>query len=683
MFCVFSRALALGALKPAGRCVIGFAAWAFCLVAPIPAGSQATTADNDGVSPGTRSVSTSVLVSDDFHAGELNTSVWRLDDPVGDVVLWMTGTNAVVFVPGGTTHNLPRADAIRAPRLLQQTEDTDFDVEAKFDSRGSRPYQSQGIMVQEDANSYFRFEVIFGNATPRLYASYQDAGVRTTKVDLGVATAPPYLRVTRTGDSWAFLYSYDGSVWTSTAPFVQSAVVAEVGIFFSNTPLDRDAFWATPAFVGNVDYFFNRATPINPEDGGAPSAATPPVIEIWDGTQQQFGHLGIPQQWANILGRVWDSEAPDTLFYSLNGGPTSPLSMGPNGTRLVGVGDYNIEIDYADLIPGPNQLVISAIDTLGERRDTTVVLNHVEGGIWALADTARFETAAAISEEAHVVDGRWYLVPGVGVRMDSTATGYDRLLVVGDYRWETNYEVLLPMTIHAASLGGLTGIGLGLGWQGHTGSEQPRVDAPFQAITWIKYFPENPTLVLEQPGVWKAFSYPVVQANVRYMMRTRSQSLGGGMSRVVTKLWRDGTPEPAEWNLSADVPTLDGSVILIAHRAIATFGNVQITPVTPLTGVEAPPIVESLTIRGHYPNPFRTASYLDYGLPRESDVDVAIYDVAGRRVYRERVPKAAAGWNRFVFRGRSEDGDVLPSGVYFCRVTAGGEVVTRKITIVR
>jgi hypothetical protein len=625
----------------------------------------------------------SALVSDDFHSSTLNTAVWRFDDPVGDVTLVMTGTNVVMSVPGGINHDLTATGPIRSPRLMQTAANTDFDVEAKFDSRGSRAYESQGIMVQVDADTYFRFEVLFGNATPRLYAAYHDAGVRTTKVNLSLATPPPYIRVTRSGNSWTFRYSYNGVAWTSAAPFTQAAPVTEVGVYFSNTPLDKDAYWDTPAFVGNVDYFFDRAAPINPEDGGAPTVPTPPVVEIWYGDHQDFGHLGIPQQWVNIVGRVWDTEAPDTLFYRLNGGAGTPLDMGPDGTRLVGAGDYNIEIDYDDLIPGENQVVITAIDTLGERRDTTVVVDYTAGKTWAVADTARFEATTAISEEAHVVDGKWYLVPGVGVRVDSAATGYDRLLVLGDHRWKTDYEVLLPMTIHATQAGELTGIGLGLGWQGHTGSGQPRVEAPFQAITWIRDFPANPTLILEQPGLEMAVSHPSVEANVRYMMRTRSQSLGDGMSRVSTRFWRDGTPEPVAWDLTADVPAFDGSVILIAHRAIATFGDVHVWPLTPLTGIESPSVVNRLTLRQQYPNPFRTESRLDYGLPRASDVDITIYDVAGRRVYQERVRDASPGWNEFVFRGRDQKGRALPSGVYFFRMTAGGEAATRKIVLLR
>jgi len=776
-------------------------------------------------------VPSEAVVSDDFHAAELDTTVWRFVDPVGDAVLLMTGTNAVVSLPGGTKHHLS-STGNTSSRLMQYASDVDFEIEVKFDSKGSRTFQGQGILVQQDDDTYIRFDIIFTSAKTRVFAAYFDAGVLTVKRDSIVTSAPPYLRVKREGTTWKYWFSIDGSSWKLVKTFTQPLVVTEVGVFFNNTASDG-AFWATPAFVGNVDYFFNRAAPIVPEDSGLPSAVTPPVIEVWYGPHQDFGQHGVPQEWVNILGRVWDTEAVDTLYYSLNGGTASALTMGPDGKRLVGVGDYNIEVSYEDLVPGVNDVVITAIDTLGERRDTTVTLDYTPGGTWPMPYLAPFESAGSISEVAHVVDGRWYVVPGEGVRVDSSATGYDRLIVIGDGRWETNYEVLVPMTIHAASLGGLSGVGIGLGWQGHTGSLQPRLEAPFQTITWVKDFPANPTLFLQSDDTIKVSMNVPVQKDVRYLMRTRSQTLGNGNSLLKTKFWQHGTSEPVGWDLEKEMPTINGSMLLIAHRAIATFGDVQITPVPSLeprivtvnvigggvvtrapdqpsyaygdtvvvtaipdtawvfagwsgglTGTENPDTVvvlsdttitatfeeivpgdpwvltvnvvgggtvtrtpdqpsyahgdtvvvsaipdtawafagwsgglngtqnpdtvvvlsdttitatfddvvsgidvafdlRSVALGQNWPNPFRQGTAFDYGLPRASEVDIEVYDVAGRRVFVDRVGMTFGGWHRYHFDGRDQDRRPLASGVYFYRLTTTEGIVTKKMVIVR
>jgi regulation of enolase protein 1 (concanavalin A-like superfamily) len=694
------------------------------------------------------------VVSDDFHTAELDTTVWRFVDPVGDAVLLMTGTNAVVSLPGGVKHHVSTTGN-SSSRLMQYASDVDFEIEVKFDSRGSRTYQGQGILVQQDDDTYIRFDIIFTSELIRVYAAYSNAGVLAVKKDLTVPSAPPYLRVGRNGNTWTYSYSYDGSSWTTAVTFPQQVVVTEVGVFFDNT--SSGGFWATPAFVGNVDYFFNMGAPIVPEDGGAPSAVTPPVVEAWYGTKQHFGQHGVPQEWVNILGRVWDTETVDTLYYTLNGGAPSGVSMGPNGTRLVGVGDYNIEVSYQDLIPGLNDVVITAVDTLGERRDTTVAVDYTPGVTWAMPYLAGFETAGSISEVAHVVDGRWYLVPDEGVRVDSSATGYDRLIVIGDRAWETNYEVLVPMTIHAASLGDPSGVGIGMGWQGHAGSLQPRLEAPFQTITWVKDFPATPTLFLQSDDTIKVSMNVPVQKDVRYLMRTRSQSLGNGNSILKTKLWQDGTIEPADWNLEKEMPTINGSVLLIAHRAIATFGDVQITPVPSLeprvvtvevvgagtversphqpsyaygdtiivtaipdtasvfagwsgglagsdnpdtvvvlsdttitatfddvvAGVDFTVAMRSVTLGQNWPNPFRHGTVFDYGVPHASEVEIEVYDVAGRRVFVDRVGMTTGGWHRYHFDGMDQDRRTLASGVYFYRLKSIEGIVTRKMVIVR
>jgi hypothetical protein len=626
----------------------------------------------------------------------------------------------------------------------------------KFDSRGSRTFQGQGLIFQQDADTYLRFDIIFTAVSTRVFAASFDAGVLTVKRDLTVPAAPPYVRVGRTGNTWTYRYSYDGSSWSTAVSFTQHVVLAEVGVFFSNTGNGGD-FWATPAFVGNVDYFFNLAAPIVPEDGGLPSVVTPPVVELWYGPEQSFGQHGEPQQWANILGRVWDTEAVDTLYYSLNGGAASGLTMGPDGKRVVGVGDYNIEISYGDLVPGANELVITAIDTLGERRDTTVTVNYTAGVTQDLPYAAAFETAGAISDFAHPVDGRWYLVPGEGVRVDSSATGYDRLIVIGDRTWETNYEVLVPFTIHAASLGGPSGVGIGLGWQGHVGTLQPRLEAPFQTITWVKDFPANPTLFLQDDADMKVSMSVPVQGNVRYLMRTRSQALGGGVSLLRTKLWEDGAPEPETWNLEMQMETFNGSMLLIAHRSIATFGDVQIIPVPSLeprvvtvdivgqgtvvrtpdkpsyqdgeivvltaipdttwafggwsgdhsseenpdtvvvlgntaitatfndvvSGIASPFGPQRVTLSQNSPNPFRRGTAISFGLPSAAEVEMEVYDVAGRRVRADRLGVKGEGWHTYRFEGTDTGGGPLPSGVYFYRLKTSGAAVTRKMVILR
>lgn len=68
------------------------------------------------------------------------------------------------------------------------------------------------------------------------------------------------------------------------------------------------------------------ATADTPETG-TPSAESAPVIDVWYGTEQEFGHLGAPQEWVNILGNVSDPDGIKTLTYVLNGGTNKHLLL--------------------------------------------------------------------------------------------------------------------------------------------------------------------------------------------------------------------------------------------------------------------------------------------------------------------------------------------------------------------
>ncbi len=90
-----------------------------------------------------------------------------------------------------------------------------------------------------------------------------------------------------------------------------------------------------------------------------------------------------------------------------------------------------------------------------------------------------------------------------------------------------------------------------------------------------------------------------------------------------------------------------------------------------------------LTLGASTPNPTAGPAVLRIGLPAAGPASIEIFDVAGRRVAAWRESGLEAGWNAVSFAGRSSTGHLLPGGVYFWRVTAASESVTRKLVIQR
>ena len=79
------------------------------------------------------------------------------------------------------------------------------------------------------------------------------------------------------------------------------------------------------------------------------------------------------------------------------------------------------------------------------------------------------------------------------------------------------------------------------------------------------------------------------------------------------------------------------------------------------------------------PNPVRSEAMVDFGTKDAHRVEVALYDVLGRRVrtlFEGRPPPGEMQTERLVARG-------LPAGTYFVRLTAGGKTQVRRLTVAR
>lgn len=519
--------------------------------------------------------------SDNFYNDTSPKSFWRFFDPVGDVTLNMSGTNAEIEIPSGTSHDLWTGANNDAPRLLQSVSNTDFSVEVKFESVPGTQYQLQGIIVQETDSKYLRMGTYSSNSGRLVFAAFIDGSSQTIFTNTSIGSDIAYfIRVERTGNDWNYSYSTDGTNYTTAASFTQVLTATEVGFYGGNAG-------GNPAFTASADYFWNLAD-TGFEDTDVPGV-TPPVINVWFGDTQTFGNLGNPQEFVNVLGNVSDANGVASISYKLNGGSSVSLPFGPDGKRLLNDGDFNIELPTSSLLNGANTVEITATDALGAPSSKSITLNYQAGNVWSLPYTVDFTSLTNIenlNSVANAVDGNWELVTD-GIRNKNA--GYDRLLVAGDKTWSSNMEVEVPITIHSSSSS--SGVGFALGWQGHTGSANPRLDWPLEAIGWVRNAHNNPTLeILRYNSIQEANQSISFSLGTTYILKVRSEEIDQNNSRFQVKIWEDGTAEPANFMLSADVPTRSGSVLMITHRSEVTWGNMTITP---LTANQAPSFTSS------------------------------------------------------------------------------------------
>lgn len=223
----------------------------------------------------------SSIVSDDFNTPAINTSLWTLVNPLGDASFSLSGTNTPnawvnIGVPGGTGHD-PWTSGNNAPRLIQPANNTDFEVEAKFESGISQRFQLQGIIAEESQNSFIRFEFHSDGTSTRMFVASLVNNVPTIRLNAVLGpngTAPLYMRVKRVGSGWLMKYSLDGISWTTATSFNHPMNLTGIGPYGANSGTPP------PAFTANIDYFFNTNSPIIPEDSAhlnAPAITQQPV----------------------------------------------------------------------------------------------------------------------------------------------------------------------------------------------------------------------------------------------------------------------------------------------------------------------------------------------------------------------------------------------------------------------
>ncbi|PSQ95057.1 MAG: hypothetical protein BRD55_11020 [Bacteroidetes bacterium SW_9_63_38] len=92
--------------------------------------------------------------------------------------------------------------------------------------------------------------------------------------------------------------------------------------------------------------------------------------------------------------------------------------------------------------------------------------------------------------------------------------------------------------------------------------------------------------------------------------------------------------------------------------------------------------VTETKLRANAPNPFAESTTIPYQVAEEAHVRISVYDVLGRRVAVLVDGQREVGVHRVQW-GPDDHGDALASGVYFCRMKAGGNTSTQKLVVVR
>lgn len=102
------------------------------------------------------------------------------------------------------------------------------------------------------------------------------------------------------------------------------------------------------------------------------------------------------------------------------------------------------------------------------------------------------------------------------------------------------------------------------------------------------------------------------------------------------------------------------------------------------TGVHDQPIPNRFALHANAPNPFNPVTTIGYDVPAGgAEVNITVYDVAGRRVRELVNERRAAGMWSVTWSGDDDRGQRVATGVYFYRMRAGGFTETRKMVLLK
>jgi hypothetical protein len=147
---------------------------------------------------------------------------------------------------------------------------------------------------------------------------------------------------------------------------------------------------------------------------------------------------------------------------------------------------------------------------------------------------------------------------------------------------------------------------------------------------------------------------------------------GRAVSGGTPSLWRKTSSSWESVGCGYDPAT--GVLTALVNR----FGRLKVT----WEAAGAGSLRQSILL-SNVPNPFVASLEVRYMLAAAGDVDVRVYDAAGRLVRTLFSGRRGPGWHSEAWDGLKESGTPAPGGVYFTTVATGGKRASAKCVLIR
>lgn len=276
--------------------------------------------------------------SDHFDSCSLAARWGQPIDPLGDATFRVDGSHLLITVPEGPDHNVWN-DGNNAPRIMQKADNVDFEYIVKFDSPVTQDAQMQGVLIEQDAQNFIRFDFEF-NKELKAYGAAFTGGIAGKKLSVPILNTADavYMRITRTGNNWTMAYSGNGTDWTVAGSIKGFSLnVTKAGVFAGNVAIKSNP---APAHTARIDYFHNTSGGSLPAErplldiitvGGGSVSTNPPLSQLACGQSVTLtAHPGFGWTFGSWSGDATGTQmsisilltGPKQVTATFNGSPT-------------------------------------------------------------------------------------------------------------------------------------------------------------------------------------------------------------------------------------------------------------------------------------------------------------------------------------------------------------------------
>lgn len=200
------------------------------------------------------------------------------------------------------------------------------------------------------------------------------------------------------------------------------------------------------------------------------------------------------------------------------------------------------------------------------------------------------------------------------------------------------------------------------------------------------------------PTLWHATELDV---NSTYLVVLAYEFIAGNTNDVA-KLWinptiggGEPTPDLSQTSALGTDPT---DIARLAIRQGSAANNSSVTPSADIDGItvatswsEATGVFGSpsgitnttFALAPINPNPISRSTQIKYSLREPGRVNLGVFNILGQQVATLVDGNQAAGSHTASWRLRDDKGGMVPNGIYFFKLTANGQTITRRAMVVR